>query len=293
MDILKNKKIFDYSYRAVLSLLVLFILYNLVSIFFVSRFKERKLWSRVSSATRTLEANLKRAHPPEGVEEDAKETKLAHQVNNIHFKKSITKTSIFAGPIRGGDVVTEKEMDVKETNFTPVERKIPIPTQISLKGVADRIALVNVRRKINEVWYEHSFPLRNSEQIGAEKIIKNVKYDFTTNCVIKEIINKVERPVVMRKKVVLLSDAGKFIGTKMVPGDTFMKNTSKIIYRDEEGVTKELWLGESQIITEEPKEKPSWREDPLGAAKSKYDNASSNIKEKLTKGKKPGEMKVE
>jgi hypothetical protein len=282
MDISKNKKIFDYTYKAVLSVLALFILYNLVSILFVSRLKERKLWSRISSTTSTLEGNLKRAHPP--AEVDTTDTMLAHNVYNIHFNKSIKETLIFGGPIRERKIVDDGTEGRPGPGTVPIRKpNSSIPTQISLKGVADQIALVNVRRKIDEVWHEYSFPLRNSDQIGAEKIIKNVKYDFATNCVIEDIVSKVERPVTMRKRVVLLSDAGKFIGTKMVKGETFKKKTAKIIYKDEDGVIEELWLGETKIITEEPKEEPKWREDPLGAAKSHYDKASSSIKEKLTK----------
>lgn len=293
MDIVKSKKIFDYAYKAVLSVLALFIVYNLVSIFFVSRLKEKKLWSRISSTTRTLEANLKRAHPPAGTEEGVVGTKLVEKVDNDLFKKVIERTSIFAGPLWGRSIGEKREEMPEKENFTYRESEIPIPTQISLKGVVDKLALVMVRRKIHEVWHEHSFPLRRSDQIGSEKIIRNVKYDFTTNCVIQDIINEVERPVTLMKKIVLISDAGKFVGTKMVPGETFMRNTAKITYKDEEGVTKDLWLGESQIITEEPKEEPNWREDPVGAVKSKYDNVSSTLKEKLTKEKKPGENKIE
>ena len=293
MDILKKKKISDYTYKAVLSLLTLFILYNLVSIFIVSRMKERKLWSRISSTTSTLEANLKRAHPPVEPEESAAETRLVDKANTVLFNKLIEKTSIFAGPV-WENKIREETVDRPETEIVHERRtENQLPTQISLKGVTDKLALVNVRRKINEVWRQYSFPLRNSDQIGSEKLIRNVKYDFTTNCVVEDIINKVERPVTLMKKVVVLSDAGKFVGTRMEPGETFMKNTAKITYKDEEGITKELWLGESQIITEEPKEEPNWREDPVGAVKSKYDNVSSNLKEKLTKEKKPGENKIE
>ncbi|MCP5004828.1 MAG: hypothetical protein GY941_12935 [Planctomycetes bacterium] len=284
MDIMKKRKIVDYAYKIFLSVLVIFILYNLVSIFVVSRLEGKKVSSRVLRATSTIEANLARAHPPVEVEEEAAETILADYANNVPYNKLIVRNSIFADhtwkrSINDKEVVAE----ANDQEFTYIEREIPVPTQIALKGVTGQLALVKVRRKINEVWYEHSFPLKNSERIGAEKIIRNVKYDFKTNCVIEDIISDVKRPVTLRKKVVVLSDAGKFVGTKMVPGETFMKNTAKMIYKDEEGLTKELWVGESQIITEEPKEEPNWREDPVGAAKFKYENVSTDIKKKLTR----------
>ena len=256
MNILKNKKIFDHTYKAVLLLMILFIVYNLLSILFISRIKERRLGARISSTIHTIENNLDRSRPPE-----LKEEEYGKKVVLIE-PKLIKKISIFAGP--------EKilEDDKREDSETYVQVDIPHATEIVLKGITDQLALINVRRKINEVWYEHSFPLRSREQIGAEKVIHNKKYDFTTNCILEEIISGVERAITMQKKEVLLSDAGKFVGTRMVPGDTFMKTTSKITYKDEGGDLKNLWLGESHIIKEEPKKEPKFAEDPLGKVQS-------------------------
>jgi len=282
MKILKNKKIFDHAYKAVLLLIILFIVYNLMSILFISRIKERRLGARISSTTHTIENNLKRSRPPE-----LKEEEYGEKVALIE-PKLITKISIFAGPenIREDDNKGEEDLHY-------VQVDIPHATEIALKGITDKLALINVRRKINDVWYEHSFPLRIREQIGAEKIIQNKKFDFTTNCILDEIINGVERPITMQKKEVLLSDAGKFIGTRMVPGDTFMKTTSKITYKDEGGVIKDLWLGESHVIKEEPKEEPAFSEDPVGKVKSMLGDTTSKIKKKLTKDDKPEENKTE
>ena len=79
----------------------------------------------------------------------------------------------------------------------------------------------------------------------------------------------------------------------MVPGDTFMKTTSKITYKDEGGDLKNLWLGESHIIKEEPKKEPKFAEDPLGKVQSILGDTTSKIKRKLTKDDKPEENKTE
>jgi hypothetical protein len=65
----------------------------------------------------------------------------------------------------------------------------------------------------------------------------------------------------------------------MVPGETFMKSTSKIAYKDEQGSVNELWLGETAVVTEEvPREGAEWYEDPVGTAKSKYKDMSKTLK---------------
>jgi hypothetical protein len=82
------------------------------------------------------------------------------------------------------------------------------------------------------------------------------------------------------KNVVILNNSGEFAGTTMVPGETFMKSTSKIKYKDENGNTKELWLKESaktikaeeEEIVEDDKAKPAETEEGVAiddAAKQK------------------------
>ncbi len=65
----------------------------------------------------------------------------------------------------------------------------------------------------------------------------------------------------------------------MVPGETFMKSTSKIVYKDDQGSISELWLGETVVVTEEtPREDTEWYEDPVGTVKSKYKDMTKTLK---------------
>ncbi len=70
--------------------------------------------------------------------------------------------------------------------------------------------------------------------------------DFTTNYVLLDIVSNAQRPTELMRKVLILNEKGEFVGTRMVPGETYMKSASKIKYRDENGITRELWLGEGQ-----------------------------------------------
>ncbi len=121
--------------------------------------------------------------------------------------------------------------------------------------------------------------MKAGEQIGAEKIIGGKKVNFTTNCILQDIIGKAQRPVTFMKKVVILNEEGEFVGTKIVPGETFMKSTSKIVYKDDQGSISELWLGETAVVTEEThREGAEWYEDPVGTAKSKYKDMTKTLK---------------
>jgi hypothetical protein len=69
----------------------------------------------------------------------------------------------------------------------------------------------------------------------------------------------------------------------MVPGETFMKSTSKIVYKDEQGSISELWLGETAVVKKEvPREDAEWYEDPVGTVKSKYKDMTKTLKSSTT-----------
>ena len=103
--------------------------------------------------------------------------------------------------------------------------------------------------EIDEKWHEYGFPTKIGERIGGKKISGSKTLDFTTNYVLQDIVYKAQRPTTLMKKAVILNDAGEFVGTRMIPGKTFMKTTSKIKYKDEYGNINELWLKESARTT--------------------------------------------
>ena len=70
--------------------------------------------------------------------------------------------------------------------------------------------------------------------------------DFTANYVLQDIVYKAQRPTTLMKNVVILNDSGEFAGTTMIAEpETFMKSTSKIKYKDENGNTKRIMVKES------------------------------------------------
>jgi hypothetical protein len=272
----QSEKLYNYLYKIVLYLILLFLIYSIITLF-ISRFKEKKRWPRILNVVNAVESNLKRAGPTKP-EEIIDELLPANDTSDSFLAGPIKKASIFAGPV--GDI--EIGMGVEEDTAEAVQYKrvdIQDATEIIFKGVTGDLVLVNVRRKMDEQWYEQGFPIKAGEQIGAEKIIGGKKVNFTTNCVLQDIVSKAQKPVTIMKKVAILNEKGGFVGTKMVPGETFMKSTSKIVYKDDQGTTKELWLGETAIvIKDESEEDAEWYEDPVGAVKSKYKDATKTLK---------------
>jgi hypothetical protein len=280
MQVVQSEKLYNYLYKTVLYLILLFLIYNIITLF-ISRYKEKKRWPRISSVVNAVESNLKHARPtkPEEIAD------TSHPVNDVPYLplvEPIKKTSIFAGPIRDVEIAMGGEGQIVETvQYERVD--IPDATKIVFKGATGDLVLINVRRKIGEQWYEQGFPMKAGEQIGAEKIIGGKKVNFTTNCILQDIIDKARRPVTVMKKVVILNEEGEFVGTKMVPGETFMKSTSKIVYKDEQGSISELWLGETAVVKKEvPREDAEWYEDPVGTVKSKYKDMTKTLKSSTT-----------
>lgn len=290
MEMAQKEKIFDYLYKAALFLVLAFFIYSIVSLFFISRSKEKKLWSRVSGPVDAIKSNLKRAKPKKSEIEEVSRPSLIEDITTLPLVTPIEKAFVFTGPIEVVEEVQVVEEVIEEELEDVVQfKRVDIsefPTDIVFKGVGDGLVLINVRRKIKEKWHEQCFPIKIGGRIGSEKIIANKKIDFTTNCVLKDIVYNAQRAVTLSKKVVILDEEGGFVGTKIVPGETFMKTTSKMAYKDEEGNTKELWLGKTHVVIEEiiEEEKKTWKEDPVGNVKSLYGDVVK--KEKTPKKRK-------
>ncbi len=271
MQVVQSEKLYNYLYKIVLCLILFFLIYNVVVILFISSYEEKVLQSRIMSVVNTVESNLKHASPMKSEEIVGKSRSINDTPASL-LAGPIKRTMIFMGPVGDEEQIADQYKRVDIVDITDA-------TQIDFKGVTGELVLINVRRKIDEQWYEHGFPMKAGERIGAEKIIGGKKVNFTTNCILQDIIGKVQRPVTVMKKVVILNEEGEFVGTKMVPGETFMKSTSKIAYKDEQGSVNELWLGETAVVTEEvPREGAEWYEDPVGTAKSKYKDMSKALK---------------
>ena len=274
MQVAQSEKLYNYLYRAVLCLILLFLIYNIIAIFFILGYEGKKRGARILSIVNAVESNLKHARPKP--EEIVDKSRPINKTLGLPLAEPIKRALIFAGPVGDEEQIIE-ESAVETVQYKRVD--VTDATKIDFKGVTGDLVLINVRRKIGEQWHEHGFPIKAGEQIGAEKVIGGKKINFTTNCMLQTIIDKAQKPVTIMKKIAILNEEGEFVGTKMVPGETFMKSTSKIVYKDDQGSTKELWLGQTAvIIEEEPEEDAEWYEDPVGTVKSTYKDVTKSLK---------------
>ncbi len=252
----QREKIYGYAFKAVLSLILLFCLYNVVCILFLSPYSGRKLRSRVSNAVSTVESIIKHAGSKKA-ENIIYKSNLVNKTGGSSWASQIKREAIFSGPKKIRVVNAEEEIAQYEEAEEGIEEVVG-NTEIIFKGVSGNVAYINVKKELDGKWREHGFPTKVGEKIGNKKIVGGKMLDFTTNYVLQDIVIDAQRPVTLNKKIVNLNEAGAFIGTRIVPGETYMKSTSKIKYKDENGNISGLWLKEGVAVktaTEKPFEK--------------------------------------
>jgi len=236
-----KEKIYDYVFKAVLSLILLFCLYNVVCILFLSPYTGGKLRSRVVRAINVVESNIKRAGPKK-TENIIYKSNLVNKTNDSSRANPIKRATVFAGRTK----VEVEKAEVEEEIILYEDVEVTDNTEIIFKGIVDDLAYIKIRKEIGGQWHERGFPTKVGEKIGKKKIVGGTILDFTTNYVLQDIVLNAQRPVTLNKKVVDLNEAGVFIGTRIVPGKTYMKATSKITYNDESGNINELCCRDSR-----------------------------------------------
>ncbi len=199
--------------------------------------------SRVFSAVKAVESIIKHAGPKEE-ENIIYKSSLVNKTSDSHWANQIKRSTLFAAPTK---IKATKEEEEKIVQYEEVEEAYN--TEIIFKGMADGIAYISIKKEIDGQWHEHGFPTKVGEKIGNKKIVGGKMLDFTTNYVLQDIVYDAQRPVTLDKKIVNLNEAGGFIGTSIVPGETYMKSTSKIKYKDENGNISGLWLQEYEIMS--------------------------------------------
>ncbi|MBC8552515.1 MAG: hypothetical protein H8D23_23040 [Candidatus Brocadiales bacterium] len=263
MQTAQKEKIYSYAFKAVLSLILFFCLYNVVCILFLSPYSGRKLRSRVSSAVDAVETIIKHAGPKK-TENIIYKSNLVNKTSDSSWANQIKRATLFAGPTTLRLVKAEEEIvqyeEVEETDNT----------EIVFKGMTEGVAYITIKKEIDGQWREHGFPTKVGEKIGNKKIVGGKVLDFTTNYVLQDIIYNAQRPLALNKKIVDLNEAGEFVGTRIVPGETYMKSTSKIKYKDENGNVSELWLKEyEKTFTVKDEKSYEQTEDNAGSTVSK------------------------
>jgi hypothetical protein len=250
MQTVQKEKIYGYVLKAILSLILLFCLYNVVCILFLSSYSGRKWRSRVSSAVNAVESIIKHAGPKK-TENIIYKSNLVDKTSDSSWANQIKREMIFAGPTTLRVVKAEEEI----VQYEEVEETDNTNTEIIFKGMVDGLAYIDIRKEIDGQWRKQGFSTKVGERIGNKKVIGGKTLDFTTKYVLQDIVYNAQKPTTLMRKVLVLNEKGEFAGTRIVPGETYMKLTSKIKYKDENDNIKELWLQEYEITTKAEDEK--------------------------------------
>ena len=222
--------------------------------------------SRVFSAVKAVESIIKHAGPKE-TENIIYKSSLVNKTSDSPWANQIKRSTLFAAPTKIKAIKEEEKI----LQYEEVEETYN--TEIIFKGMADGTAYISIKKEINGQWHEHGFPTKVGEKIGNKKIVGGEELDFTTNYVLQDIVYNVQRPVILNKKIVNLNEAGEFVGTGIVPGETYMKSTSKIKYKDENGNVSELWLKEyEKTFTVKDEKSYEQTEDNAGPTVSKEED---------------------
>ena len=271
MQTAQKEKIYSYAFKAVLSLILFICLYNVVCILFLSPYRGGRLRSRVSNAVDAVETIIKHAGPKKA-EDIIYKSNLVNKTSDSNWANQIKRTTLFAGSMKIRAVEAVEEIvqyeEVEETDNT----------EIVFKGMTEGVAYINIKKEIDGQWREHGFPTKVGDKIGNKKIVGGKVLDFTTNYVLQDIIYNAQRPVTLNKQIVNLNEAGEFIGTRIVPGETYMKSTSKIKYKDENGNVSELWLKEyEKSFTVKDEKSYEQTEDSAGSTVSQEEAAIDGL----------------
>ncbi|MHC4268741.1 MAG: hypothetical protein ACYSTS_09765 [Planctomycetota bacterium] len=246
MQVLQKDKAYGYLFKAVLTLILLFCLYNVFCIIFISLYSSKKLKSKISNTVNAIEFNIKHAGPL-NTKKIMYKPNLTNKAKGSPWANKIKRASVFAGPVK----LNVKKAKPKELEKEIVLNKIievTADTEIIFKGLSDDFAYIHIRKEMDGQWHEYGFPTKVGERIGRKKALGSKTINFTTNYVLREIVHSIQRPMKLMKSSVILDDAGEFVETRMIAGESFFKTTSKIMFKDEAGNKKELWLGDSEKI---------------------------------------------
>lgn len=246
MHALKKNIVYGYLLKAVLTSVLLFCLYNTLCIFFISHYKNKKLKSKIYNIINTIEFNIKHAGPINS-EKTMLKIKLTNKAKGSPWANKIKRTSVFTGPIKLNAKKEEPEEQKKEILLNK-KVEVTADTEIIFKGLSENLVYILIRKEIDGQLQEYGFPTKVGEKIGRKKTLGSKTLDFTTNFILQEIVQSVQKPTKLMGRSVILDSTGKFVETRMVKGKTFLKTTSKIKYEDVDGKIKELWLGESSKI---------------------------------------------
>ncbi len=138
-----------------------------------------------------------------------------------------------------------KDIPVKDSGH-----ETPVPdTEFIFKGGTSQMALIQIRKLHNNIWWTKSFAIEQGKAIGEKATIKKEVIDFDTYCKLREIIPLAQKPVTFKKTNILQDEKGNFSGI-LLTEEIQMVSTPKIVFECREGKYYGLWIGESVSLSD-------------------------------------------
>lgn len=239
--------LFKYVEKIVLGIAICYLIYTIIYAVIVPGIETHKINARLLSQSDTIDSKLRISKPP-AVEMERKEAALmdlrfttpptAKPLQQAYILSKFTRNEVVSG-ITTRDLLNKSELQ----SLGRLEAAIPGDTEFVYKGGTAELALIQVRKLYNDVWWAESFTVEKGQRIGQKKTIKKVPIDFDTRCKLLEIVPFAQKPMTINKSTVVRNDKGDFLGTKLEP-EIHAITTPKIVFENKKGEAYNLWVGE-------------------------------------------------
>lgn len=239
--------IFKHIEKFILGIAACYLIYTVIHTFITLNLETHRVDVKLQSLSSVIDRKLKTSIPPP-VDVERKDAAQLESRLTIPPPASLLQRPFLFGKFTHEEPntdITTRDLLKKPGLQTPSYVEVPIRGDIEfvLKGgTADR-ALIQVRKLYKDTWRIESFTVEKGEVIGKKKKIGKETVDFTTCCVLREIVPLAQKPLVMKKTTVLRNEKGDFLGTSMAD-EKHMISTSKIVFEDKKGDVYNLWIGE-------------------------------------------------
>lgn len=240
--------LFKYVEKIVLGIAICYLIYTIIYAVIVPGIETHKINTRLLSQSDTIDSKLRISKPPL-IEKERKEAELmdlrfttpptAKPLQQAYILSKFTRDEVVSG-ITTRDLLNKSELK----SHGRLEVSVPGDTEFVYKGGTAELALIQVRKLYNDVWWAESFTVEKGQRIGQKKTIKKVPIDFDTRCKLLEIVPFAQKPMTFNKTSIVRNDkTGEFLGTKLEP-EIHAITTPKIVFENKKGEAYNLWVGE-------------------------------------------------
>lgn len=237
---------FKHVEKFALGISACYLIYTVIYTFITPGIEIQGIDAKLLSLSGIIDKKLKTSSPPEA-EEPKDAAQLELRFTTPPFPKPLQRPHLFSKfrkeePISG---ITTKDL-LKKPELQAIPRLdgiIPGNTEFILKGGTADLALIQVRKLHKDKWLTESFTVEKGEIIGEKKLFRKETVDFNTDCKLIKIIPSAQKPLIIKKSMLLRNEKGEFLGTSLTE-EKHMISTSKIVFEDKKGDPYDLWIGE-------------------------------------------------